>query len=137
MADCIFCMIVDGKIPAAKIYEDEWVLAFLDINPVIPGHSLVVPKCHSGMIWSAPDDVLAGCARGIKKVSKAVIEGMAAEGLNVLQNNGEIAGQEIEHLHFHLIPRYRNDGFKVPWPARPYPAGEMEATLAKIKALLQ
>lgn len=136
MADCIFCMIIDGKIPAAKIYEDETVLAFLDINPVIPGHSLVVPKQHCSSIWSAPEEVLAACGRGIKKVSKAVLDGMNAEGLNVLQNNGEVAGQEIEHLHFHLIPRHRKDGFKVPWPAQPYPEGALESTLEKIKASL-
>ncbi|OIP92754.1 MAG: HIT family protein [Syntrophobacteraceae bacterium CG2_30_61_12] len=136
MADCIFCMIIDGRIPSAKIYEDARVLVFLDINPVVPGHTLVVPKTHCRMLWDAPTEALEACSAVLKRVAAALMTGLAAEGLNVVQNNGAVAGQEIEHVHFHLIPRYRGDGFKVPWPARPYPEGALERTLAKIKAAL-
>ncbi len=136
MVECIFCKIVQGEIPAAKVYEDDEVLAFLDINPILAGHTLVIPKVHCETLADAAPSVLEACMRAVKKVGCAVMDAMAAEGLNVLQNNFEVAGQEIDHLHFHLIPRFRNDGFRVPWPAKPYPDGELERVQEKIRGAL-
>jgi histidine triad (HIT) family protein len=132
MADCIFCMIVDGKIPCAKVYEDEYSLAFLDINPLVWGHTLLIPKKHFVTIFDMPPEAVAACGEALQKVAQAVFKGMNAEGMNILQNNYAIAGQQIDHVHFHLLPRRAGDGFKVPWPAKKYPEGEMDKVLEKI-----
>lgn len=111
MSDCIFCKIIDEEIPSHKVYEDENVIAFLDANPSSKGHTLVVPKNHvesiheaSGMdyMWDA-----------LVKVSNAVEDAFDPEGLNISQNNGEVAGQEVFHLHFHVTPRYTGDEIDV------------------------
>ncbi len=132
MADCIFCKIVSGEIPCAKVYEDDHVLAFLDINPLMPGHTLLIPKKHAETIFDMTPEETAACGAALQKVAAAVFKGMDAEGMNILQNNYEISGQEIFHVHFHLMPRTQGDGFKVPWPAKQYAPGEMEAVLKKI-----
>lgn len=133
MSDCIFCKIVSGDIPCAKVYEDEHVLAFLDINPLMPGHTLLIPKKHAETIFDMSPEEAAACGAALPKVASAVFKGMDAEGMNILQNNHEISGQEIFHVHFHLMPRKTGDGFKVPWPAKQYGPGEMEAVLEKIR----
>ncbi|HOV87229.1 MAG TPA: HIT family protein [Syntrophobacteraceae bacterium] len=136
MADCIFCRIVAGQIPCAKLYEDEYVLGFLDINPINPGHSLVLPKRHYAVLTEVPDRELEACIGAAKRVARAVSRSVGSAGLNLLQNNGRAAGQLIEHVHFHLIPRDPGDGFLTSWPGKPYPSGQMEAVLEKIKAAL-
>ncbi|SFM97058.1 HIT family protein [Thermodesulforhabdus norvegica] len=134
---CIFCQIVEGKIPSAKLYEDDLVISFLDINPINPGHSLVVPKKHAATIFDIDDDVLAKCAVVAARVARAIRSATGCEGLNVLQNNFRSAGQLIDHFHIHLIPRYEGDGFLTSWPGTPYPEGQMEEMKNKIVAHLK
>lgn len=136
MADCIFCKIVQGEIPCAKVYEDEHVLSFLDINPINPGHTLVIPKKHYDTLFDVPPDELTACTLAAQKIGKAIFEAVGAGGLNFLQNNFEAAGQLIRHAHFHLIPRHDKDGFITSWSGKPYLSGEMEVTLNKIREKL-
>src|SRR4051812_3172618 len=99
MNDCIFCKIIAGEIPATKIYEDDICLAFLDIQPVNPGHTLVIPKGHHKNILEIPDETLKHISTILKKLGKAVMEGTRAEGINVTINTGSIAGQTVFHAH--------------------------------------
>ncbi len=110
MADCIFCQIAAGKVPSKKTYEDSKVLAFLDINPVTEGHTLVVPKTHYETISQVPDSELGVIFGVVKKLATNLKVKLGADGLNIIQNNGKAAGQEIPHFHVHIIPRKINDG---------------------------
>jgi len=130
--DCIFCKIIKGEIPSFKIYEDENVLAFLDIAPVNPGHTLIVPKKHFTNLEEIPEGELARLVVAIKRVGKAIKDGLGVEGYNVTENNGSIAGQIVPHLHFHVIPRRQGDGLKL-WPQGRYQEGEAEEVAKKIK----
>ena len=116
MAD-VFDMIVAGDIPAYKVYEDDDVLAFLDLSQVTPGHTLVVPKTHVADIFEYDEALAARILSKLPKIARAI---KASDeniiGLNILSNNGEAAGQSVFHSHFHLIPRYANDGFDIPMP---------------------
>jgi histidine triad (HIT) family protein len=136
MVDCIFCKIVRGEIPCAKIYENDLVLSFLDIGPINRGHALVIPKKHYPTLFEIPDEDLAACASVARQVARAVYRAVGATGLNFLQNNFRSAGQLVEHAHFHLIPRFANDGFLTTWPGKAYAVGEMDKTLQKILAEL-
>jgi histidine triad (HIT) family protein len=107
--DCIFCRIVAGDIPAHKVYEDDATLAFLDINPATRGHTLVIPKAHAADVFSMPADVMAAAAQTVQTVARILQRGLQPEGINVLQNNGAAAGQEVFHYHVHLIPRRQGD----------------------------
>ena len=127
MEDCIFCKIVRGEIPSAKVLENEKVLAFLDINPVSRGHTLVIPKTHYGTFPEMPLDVLAALGEALQKIGDAVKSQLNFAGFNVLLNNDRAAGQLIDHSHFHLIPRNIGDGVMDWPPVRPYAEGEMEA----------
>jgi len=133
MEDCLFCKIINGEVPSEKVYEDDKFFAFLDINPVTPGHTLVVPKKHSYNVLDTDEDVLCELGRILKKISKAVTSGMGIESFNLNQNNGEISGQVIPHLHWHVIPRYADDGLRL-WPGKPYDEGEAEKVAEKIKS---
>jgi len=125
MEDCVFCKIVKGEIPSAKVYEDEHCYAFLDIGPLSWGHTLVIPKKHYGRITEMPPEKLAAVSRVLPKLSAAVIKATDAEGLNVLQNNGAVAGQAVAHLHVHLIPRHAGDGLGYRWNAKKYAEGQL------------
>lgn len=132
MEDCVFCRMVAGEIPAAKIYEDDAVLAFLDIGPISDGHTLVIPKQHFGRMHDCDPDVLGKIGPCLGKIAAAVVVGMEAEGYNVLCNNGRVAGQVVEHLHFHIIPRWANDGVFKQWPAYKYQEGRIGEIAEKI-----
>ncbi|MEO5635154.1 MAG: HIT family protein [Candidatus Paceibacterota bacterium] len=132
MEDCIFCKIIKGEIPSSKIYEDENVLAFLDIAPVNIGHTLIVPKKHFPNIYETPDEVLMQIMKVAKKISKAVKSEMKADGVNVTMNNDPAAGQVIFHTHLHIIPRKKDDGFGMWHGRRPYAQGEKEEIAKKI-----
>ena len=106
---CIFCKILSGDISAAKIYEDDKVFAFLDINPVNAGHTLVVPKDHYIVLPQLPDDLATHLIKVVKYLSGAIFEMTGAHGINVFQNNGAAAGQEVPHVHVHIIPRFQDD----------------------------
>ncbi|OLN23802.1 HIT family protein [Domibacillus antri] len=112
MNDCIFCTIVNGDIPSAKVYEDEHVYAFLDISQVTKGHTLVIPKIHKGNIFELTPDMAAPLFESVKKTADAIQAAFSPKGMNLLNNNGETAGQTVFHYHMHLIPRYgSDDGF--------------------------
>jgi len=116
MSDCIFCKIINGEIPSAKVYEDENVLAFLDISQVTKGHTLVIPKVHKDNVFDLTDEIAANVFSAVPKVANAIKAAYDPIGLNVLQNNGEAAGQSVFHFHMHLIPRYgKGDGFGAVW----------------------
>jgi len=114
MTDCIFCKIINREIPSDIIYEDDQVMAFMDIRPVSRGHALVVPKVHSEDFLSTDDAALEYITPKVKQIANAVMIAMNADGINITTNHGAAAGQVVFHLHFHLIPRYKNDGLK-PW----------------------
>ena len=138
MDNCVICRIVKNEIPNAKIYEDKDVLAILDIRPATKhgGHVLVFPKKHFELIYEIPDNLLAKIIFTVKRISKALLK--FGEGLNILQNNKRIAGQAISHVHFHLIPRFKNDGITVEkWTTNEYKSGEKEKVASKIKSLLK
>lgn len=136
-ANCIFCKIVAGEIPATKVYEDADVLAFMDIGPIVKGHTLVIPKQHFDPLTATPEPVLAKLMAVVKKIAAAQMSGLRADGVNVMQANGVAAGQVVPHLHFHVIPRFATDGHRWNWVAKKYddPA-EAQQLAAAIKAAL-
>ncbi|WP_303973572.1 HIT family protein [Streptococcus merionis] len=114
MTDCIFCNIVAGEIPSSKIYEDEHVLAFLDITQVTPGHTLVIPKSHVADIFDMDSEVASSVFARVPKIARQLKEKLGAKGLNIVNNNGEIAGQTVFHSHIHLLPRLEEtDGLDI------------------------
>lgn len=131
--DCIFCKIIDGIIPSAKVYEDSDFIAILDINPVSKGHLLVLPKKHYVNILDMDDEVLMKCAIVLKKLCGVLTRALDVSGVNLIQNNGKDAGQIIFHSHFHLIPRKPNDGIKIGMDHHKYDEGEMEKYAELIK----
>jgi len=131
--DCIFCRMVAGELGITKIYEDEDVLAFLDIGPVSDGHTLVIPKRHFKGLQDCPAEVLGKLCSKLGRIAKAVSAGVDADGYNLLCNNGRAAGQLIDHLHFHIIPRNTSDGVFDRWPSYKYEQGRAEAIAAKIQ----
>lgn len=132
MQDCIFCKIVEGKLPSNKVYEDKDVFAFLDIMPNNHGHTLVIPKKHYKNFEEIPEELLVKVVLATKKVGKSIKDGLGVEGYNVIENNDPVAGQVVPHLHFHVIPRFEDDDFQL-WPQAPYPEGEDKKVLEKIK----
>ena len=127
--------IINGEIPCSKVYEDNKVIAFLDIAPVNKGHTLVLPKEHHKDITDTPADILAEVMKVVKKVAKAVMKVTGAEGFNLGVNNGKVAGQLVMHLHFHIMPRFENDGLKL-WEGKKYEGKEEEEIAKKISSLL-
>ncbi|MFD1646704.1 HIT family protein [Haloarchaeobius litoreus] len=111
MEDCIFCQIVAGDIPSRTVYEDEHAFAFLDVNPLAPGHTLVIPKSHHETLGELPDEGSAALAAAVHEVAPAVEAAMDADATTVACNNGEAAGQEVPHVHYHVVPRYEGDGY--------------------------
>ncbi len=107
--NCVFCAIAAGEIPSFKVYEDELVLAYLDINPFTEGHTLVIPKEHSGGLLDTPAERLGEIIARVQKVAAHIKATLPCDGFNILQNNGEAAGQTVPHLHFHIVPRLGKD----------------------------
>ena len=131
MNDCIFCKIVKKEIPADIVYENNDILSFLDINPATMGHVLIIPKEHYENIFDVPEDVLCKIIRAVKKISLALHKNN--EGVNVVQSNKKVAGQFVDHIHFHVIPRNLNDGFFLKWPSLKYEDGEAGKIAESIK----
>ena len=131
--DCLFCKMVVGQIPVTKIYEDEVVLAFLDIGPISDGHTLVIPKQHFEKLHDCPGELFGQVASRLGKIAGAVSDAMKSDGYNVLCNNGRPAGQVIKHLHFHIISRKTGDGLFSRWPSYKYKAGQMESIADRIR----
>ena len=130
--ECVFCKIVSGELPSTKIYEDETVLVFLDINPVEEGHALVIPKEHMDPITNAPDNILKELIVVAKKIASAQFTGLNAVGVNIAQANGRGAGQEVPHVHFHVIPRYSSDPKEANWKTRKYKSVEQMNKIAEL-----
>ena len=107
--DCVFCAIAAGEIPSFKVYEDDLVLAYLDINPFTKGHTLVIPKAHSANLLETDEATLAAVIARVKKVAAHLKAALPCDGFNILQNNGAAAGQTVMHLHFHIVPRYGSE----------------------------
>jgi len=112
-ADCIFCKIIGGEIPCTKVFEDDSMLAFMDISPLNKGHLLVVPKEHVENIFEIDSQLYGRLATAVCKLSKAVGAGLAPDGLNVMQLNGKAANQVVPHLHIHVVPRWKGDGLTI------------------------
>ena len=118
MADCIFCKIITGEIPSSKVYEDDQVVAFLDISQVTPGHTLVVPKQHFRNLLEMDADSTSQLFARIPDIARKVMKATGAKGMNILNNNEEIAGQTVFHTHVHLAPRYdETDGLQISFEA--------------------
>lgn len=132
MENCIFCKIIKREIPCHKVYENDEVLAFLDIRPTNTGHTLVIPKDHFENIYTTPDETIARMMLVAKKLSIAIKQGLECDGINISMNNEEAAGQIIFHSHIHIIPRKKTDGFKH-FPQKEYKEGEAEEVAKKIK----
>ena len=122
--DCIFCKIIGGEIPCFKLYEDEDTLAFMDINPANEGHALVIPREHAADVHAISDGAIAATVISAKKVAAAIDKTLQPQGLNLLQCNGEAAGQSVFHFHMHVLPRSAGDDLKMNWGLE---AGDMDA----------
>lgn len=115
MDNCIFCKIANGEIPSATLYEDEDFRVILDLGPASKGHALVLPKAHAANLFELSDELASKAILVAKKVGKELKEKLGCDGLNIVQNNGEAAGQTVFHFHMHLIPRMDNDKVGVSW----------------------
>ncbi|MBQ7615785.1 MAG: HIT family protein [Butyrivibrio sp.] len=127
MENCIFCKIANGEIPSNTIYEDDNFRVILDNGPATKGHALVLPKEHYANLFEIPEDVAAGAVKVAKKVAGTMKEKLSCDGLNLVQNNGEAAGQTVMHFHLHIIPRYENDGQHILWKPTSPTAEELVA----------
>ena len=135
--ECVFCKIRDGQIPSFKIYEDSKTLAFMDINPLNPGHCLVMTKAHAPTIFEADQADLQAAIAVVKKVAAAVRSAVRADGVNILQANGAAAFQSVPHLHFHVIPRFVNDGKGFDWKLVPGEKEEIRKNAERIQTILR
>ena len=118
--DCIFCKIAAGEIPSKTIYEDECFRVILDLGPATKGHALILPKSHADNLYELPDDTAEKVLVLAKKLAVQMKEKLGCDGLNLVQNNGEEAGQTVKHFHMHVIPRYKGDGQRIGWvPGEP------------------
>ncbi len=122
--NCIFCKIVKGELPSTRVYEDSDTLAFMDIGPVVKGHTLVIPKQHFDPLTATPPEVLCSLIKVVQKVAAAQVEKLKADGVNVAQANGSVAGQIVPHIHFHVIPRFKHDSHSWNWKAGKYDSPE-------------
>ncbi len=130
--DCIFCKLANGVIPTNSLYEDDVVKVIFDAGPASLGHVLILPKEHFDNVYALDDDTAAHVFQVAVKVAKALKEGLNLEGLNIVQNNGEIAGQTVFHFHMHIIPRYKGDTVNVGWK----PGEVTDEEIEKIKSLV-
>ena len=136
MEDCVFCKIVDGKIPAAKIYEDSNVISFLDIMPANKGHCLIVPKKHASNLIEMDEEDLIATMKATKKIARALSLSFGNGSFNVVMNNGKEAGQLVSHAHIHLIPRFQKDRLRIKWSHLKYEGDEMKEYADKIKKFI-
>lgn len=108
--NCIFCKIINGEIPSYVLYEDEQFKVILDVNPATKGHALILPKEHYANLYELPEETAADAMKLAQRMMRKMTEKLDCDGFNIVQNNGEAAGQTVFHFHMHLIPRYKNDG---------------------------
>ena len=136
MSDCVFCRIVSGQLPAQKVLDHDRVLAILDINPLAPGHTLVLTKPHHETLLDLPDDLWTELSFRARQIARAVKSVAEAEGFNFLSNNHKSSGQAIPHAHIHVIPRRVGDGIKFQWSPAKYREGEMEGWGERLRKAL-
>lgn len=134
--DCIFCRLANGDIPVDAIYEDDLVKVIFDAGPASEGHVLIIPKSHADGIYDLTDEQAERIFAVAVKVSNALKKAFEPDGLNVVQNNGEIAGQTVFHFHMHLIPRYKGDGVNVGWNPKELTDDARQEMLEKVKNCL-
>lgn len=141
MPDCVFCEIVAGREPASVVYRDELCTAFMDIRPVNPGHLLVIPNRHATYLADLPAETGAQLFRVAQRLAAALRRsGLRCEGVNLFLADGEVAGQEVFHVHLHVLPRFRGDGFGLRFPpgyGRRPPRPELDETAGRIRAALE
>jgi histidine triad (HIT) family protein len=135
-AACIFCKIARGEIPSAQVLSAADVLAFLDINPVNPGHVLLVPRAHHSTLSDLPEDLAAQAGSLLPRLCRAVHAATGADGLNIIVNTGTVAGQTIDHVHWHIIPRHAGDAVRWPWPHVPYSGNALDEMRSRIENAL-
>ena len=134
MDNCIFCKIAGGEIPAATIYEDENFRVILDLGPASKGHALILPKAHAANIYEISDELAAKAMILAKKMARVMTDALHCDGFNIVQNNGECAGQTVFHFHMHLIPRYNGDSVGITWTPGTLTDEAKEEILKKVKA---
>ena len=130
--DCIFCKIANGEIPSKTLYEDDGFRVILDLGPATKGHALILPKEHAANLYELPEETAAAAMVVAKKMAQKMKEKLHCDGLNLVQNNGETAGQTVMHFHLHVIPRYNNDGQHILWNPGTSTQEELEAVRKEI-----
>ena len=128
----LFDKIIRGEIPSYKVYEDAHVFAFLDVNPLSPGHTLVIPKESKAHLHELSDAAAGALGHVLPRICRAILKATGASDYNVLQNNGKAAGQAVFHVHFHIIPRFKDSGLRVSWGPKKLDKAEAEMVLEKI-----
>lgn len=139
MADpsgCVFCKIAAGTIPASLVLQNDQVVAFLDIGPLAPGHTLLIPRTHVEHLTDLPPDAASALAAELPRLGRAVLQATGAAGFNVLINQGGVAGQVVPHVHVHIIPRKEGDSLGYRWNAGTYATGQAEKLVAAIQRAL-
>jgi len=136
MTDCVFCKIRDGVIPSVKVYEDDRTLAIMDINPLNPGHTLVLTKTHAATLFDASPEDLGAAIGAARTIATAIRKALQPDGLNMLQANGAAAFQSVPHFHLHLIPRFTDDGKGFDWKLVPGDHAQVAATGERIRAAI-
>ena len=136
MDSCIFCKIANGQIPSSSIYEDENVRVILDIAPAAKGHAILLIKQHAANIFELEGELAGKVFSVVPKVAQALKEELGCDGMNILQNNGEAAGQTVFHLHIHFIPRWKDDSVQIKWQTGSYAEGEAENFAERVRARL-
>ncbi|HNR96693.1 MAG TPA: HIT family protein [Anaerolineae bacterium] len=134
---CIFCRILAGKAPAVRVYEDEYTLAFMDINPSTRGHVLVVPKVHARDLLDVSEEDLQHVISTVQRVALAVEKALHPDGINLFHATRRAAFQSVFHFHIHVVPRWWNDGLRAPWSVRAGDPAEIEAVGALIRQVLE
>jgi histidine triad (HIT) family protein len=135
-SSCIFCRIATGEIPAKLVLQTDAVVAFLDVAPLADGHVLVIPRQHYARLEQMPPEAVSEVTRLLPDLGRALVQVTGAEGYNILQNNGIVSGQSVDHVHFHLIPRRSGDGLGYRWLAKQYPPGRAEDLQERLRQTL-
>lgn len=135
--NCIFCKIANGEIPANTLFENEMFKVILDLAPASKGHALIIPKEHSKNLYDLSEDVASKALLIAQKIGKVMVKEFGCDGLNVLQNNGEAAGQTVFHFHIHLIPRYKEERKILTWFQGTPGENELEELSSKIRSAIQ
>ena len=136
MMECIFCAIAKGEAPAEVVYEDQATLAFLDINPATPGHTLVIPKVHVRNIYDLSDETAAAVMRTATLVARGLRSALRPDGMNLMQANERAGFQSVFHFHFHLVPRWVGDGLRLPWKPEPGDPQAIAEAASRIRKVL-